>query len=174
MTWRRRRTSCIRPQSSASKKAQTLFINVFAPSATAAELPETDVWISWLKPPPRRATQRHSTDSKIISTSSWSRISRGRKNESWDKPGYQVERMGPAIVAPSAEVLSAPSFELLFWAIVEYDPDAVEACIRGRSDLLERQVGAVGEFPLLAACRLSRTSIAKKLDDPEPRRRGVE
>ncbi|CRK48984.1 hypothetical protein BN1723_008304 [Verticillium longisporum] len=57
--------------------------------------------------------------------------------------------------------------QVLFWAITEDRPDAVALVIKEIPACTGTQTEPKGDFPLLAACRLGRTTIAKSLLDAQ-------
>ncbi|PNH35722.1 hypothetical protein BJF96_g1169 [Verticillium dahliae] len=150
-----------------SEEAQTLYINIFASNGTNLALPEPAVWRSWLEASAEKGNRKALKALEHVSPFSIPRLRSSSQRRQLEETGLVLDKWTPPETPINKELLTTSGPQVLFWAITEDRPDAVALVIREIPACTETQTEPKGDFPLLTACRLGRTTIAKSLLDAQ-------
>ncbi|EEY17818.1 predicted protein [Verticillium alfalfae VaMs.102] len=150
-----------------SEEAQTLYINIFASNGTNSKLPEPAVWRSWLEVSAEKGNSKALKILEHVSPLSILRLRSSAQRRHFEETGLKLDKWTPSETPISKELLTRSGPQILFWAITEDRPDVVALVIKEIPACTGTQTELQGDFPLLAACRLGRTTIAKSLLDAQ-------
>ncbi|WYZ46831.1 hypothetical protein EsH8_IX_001056 [Colletotrichum jinshuiense] len=145
------------------KKAQLLFIRIFASSKPSAQELDADIWTEWLVHSAEAGNPTALNNLESSSPVLWRHIVKKNQITELEEAGFSESELELVLTNPDKVAGAVSASKKLHWAIIEDRRDVMDTIILEHPEMLKEALNCRNENPLLLACRLSRTSMVKSI-----------
>lgn len=145
----------------ASAKIATF--KMFRRPESVGERPLQEVWASCVKIVAEARSLEALDMLRKISPETADRVKKAIKSKCFEDVCTDLASRNTTSPSDSREASLEPNIQLLFWAIIEDQPEVVDQCVRASPEILSQRAGLSGDTPLTLACQLARVRTAEIL-----------